>query len=302
MRICKIFIWILLGSFYAQGQIFSTEIKRVVFLGNSITYSGEFVQILEAYQRINFPNQSIEIINLGLPSETISGLSEVGHAGGRFARPDLHDRLARILNQTKPDLVFATYGINDGIYMPFEESRFNKFKEGVSWLHDMVEASGATIIHITPSVFEEKKEINTGYDQVMDRYSKWLIEQKGWRVIDTHFPLKNELSNRKKTDPRFTLATDGVHPGELGHWLIAKQILLYLGANDVQKFQSKQDILVSKKDPDNYWKVLVGRHNLIKDAWLTFIGHKRPEMKIGMDLVEAVDKSKVIDQQLKEWK
>ncbi len=302
MHLFRSFFWILFCSFYAQGQIFSTETKRVVFVGNSITYAGEFVQILEAYQRINFPNQNIEIINVGLPSETISGLSENGHAGGRFARPDLHDRLARILNQTKPDLVFATYGINDGIYMPFDESRFNKFKEGISWLHDMVEASGATIIHITPSLFEEKNEKNTGYAQVMDTYSKWLIEQKDWQVIDTHFPLKNELIKRQKIDPTFTFAKDGVHPGELGHWLMAKQILLYLGARDVQNFQGKKDILLSKNDPDAYWKLSVERHNLIKDAWLTFIGHKRPEMKIGMNLVEAVAKSKLIDQQLKEWK
>ena len=36
----------------------------------------------------------------------------------KIPRPDLHERLERVLTQTKPDLVFARYGMNDGIYLP----------------------------------------------------------------------------------------------------------------------------------------------------------------------------------------
>src|SRR6476646_10487936 len=86
--------------------------KRVVFLGDSITYSGEYVEFIEAYFTTHFPQRQIEFLNLGLPSETVSGLSEDGHAGGSFPRPDLHERLARVLEKTRPDTVIACYGMN----------------------------------------------------------------------------------------------------------------------------------------------------------------------------------------------
>jgi len=73
--------------------------RRVLFLGDSITYSGEYVESVEAYFVTRFPEREIEFLNLGLPSETLSGLSETGHAGGAFPRPDLHERLGRAWNR-----------------------------------------------------------------------------------------------------------------------------------------------------------------------------------------------------------
>src|SRR6187551_3184502 len=87
--------------------------KRVVFLGDSITYSGQYIDVLGAYLAVKYPQQKCELINLGLPSETVSGLSEPGHAGGAFPRPDLHERLDRALAKLKSDVVVACYGMND---------------------------------------------------------------------------------------------------------------------------------------------------------------------------------------------
>src|SRR4051812_15319311 len=61
---------------------------RIVFLGDSITHGGEYVTYLEAYLLTHFPEKHYEIIDVGLPSETVSGLSEPGHAGGAFPRPN----------------------------------------------------------------------------------------------------------------------------------------------------------------------------------------------------------------------
>src|SRR4028119_637531 len=70
-------------------------IKRILFLGNSITWAGNYVNDIEAYLRVQYPKRQLEFINVGLSSETVSGLSEQGHADGSFPRPDLHERLAR---------------------------------------------------------------------------------------------------------------------------------------------------------------------------------------------------------------
>ena len=129
-RLACVFIalfWFQAQSF-SQSYAMSDSVKRIVFLGNSITYTGQYVSYIEAYMTLHYPARHIEYVNVGLPSETVSGLSEPGHAGGVFARPDLHERLERVLAKTKPDLIFACYGMNDGIFMPFDEDRFQKYK------------------------------------------------------------------------------------------------------------------------------------------------------------------------------
>jgi len=53
--------------------------KRVLFLGNSITHQGLYVSFIEyALQGAN-PKASIDIISIGLGSETVSCLSEPSH-------------------------------------------------------------------------------------------------------------------------------------------------------------------------------------------------------------------------------
>ena len=281
----------LLIGFLGQAQIFPGNPKRVLFIGNSITYAGRYVQIIEAYQRAKFPNQEIDIYNVGLPSETVSGLSEDGHAGGRFPRPDLHERLARVLDLIKPDLVFATYGMNDGIYLPLDETRFQKFKEGIIWMHDQVVLSGAKIIHITPSLYEEKPTENSGYGKVLDEYSHWLTQQKNWQVIDTHSALQKYLHTELKKDANFRISKDGVHPGDEGHWMMAKEILRYLGAKKINRMNSVEEMLAPMKEPKAYFDLVVERHNILKDAWLTQTGHKRPEMKKGIPMSDAILKA-----------
>ncbi|HEY5312222.1 MAG TPA: lipolytic enzyme, partial [Pirellulales bacterium] len=68
-------------------------VHRVVFLGDSITYDGRYIEYIAAYLRLKYPKLDCQLLDLGLPSETCSGLSEPGHAGGKFPRPDVHERL-----------------------------------------------------------------------------------------------------------------------------------------------------------------------------------------------------------------
>ncbi|GAB3694713.1 hypothetical protein GCM10027592_15910 [Spirosoma flavus] len=292
----------------AFGQsLFPANIKRVLFLGNSITYAGKYVTAIETYYVTHYPNQPIEFINVGLPSETVSGLSEEGHADGKFPRPDLHERLARVLAQTKPDLVFACYGMNDGIYLPFDESRFAKFKEGIQWLHDEVVKTGVPIIHITPPDYDELKGGKIGYAAVLDRYADWLLEQKTvqkWNVVDIHYPMKKLLEAHRKVDATFgitafALAEDGIHPGDVGHWVMAKSILLGIGEKSVASATDLKSSIASIPNSAQISKLIADRQNLMKDAWLTATGHKRPGMAMGQPLPEAQAKAADIEKQIR---
>jgi lysophospholipase L1-like esterase len=274
--------------------------RRVVFLGDSITYAGQYVEFIEAYMRTRDPKSTVEIINLGLPSETVSGLSEDGHAGGKFPRPDLHERLERVLAKTKPDIVVACYGINCGIYLPFDETRFAKYREGLQRLREKCAAAGAKVIHVTPPTFDEKQGGHPGYGNTLDRYSDWLLGQRkaGWDVVDLHGPMNRYLADQRAKDSAFFLAKDGVHCGETGHWIMARQILLHLGASDLANATDVKVMLAGHPKCGEVLKLVQQRQRMMKDAWLTATGHQRPGMKTGLPLTEAQGKAAELDSQI----
>lgn len=282
-------------------KFFDTSVKKVLFLGNSITYSGEYIQLFETIYRIQNPESKVEFYNCGLPSETVSGLSEEGHASGRFPRPVLFERLDRVLKMIQPDIVIATYGINDGIYQPFSEERFMKFQEGIQKLHKQVEASGAKIIHVTPSVYEEKKKgFSFNYADVMNRYAEWLISQKQWEVIDTYFPMKKTLDEAKKKNPEATLASDGVHPNSQGHWVICRNLLAYFGLKKARNVEVWTELYPNRSVSNLLllFQKIQAKHNILKNAWLRATQHTRPEMPEGLPMDEALSKAMVLQTEI----
>jgi lysophospholipase L1-like esterase len=286
----------------AQAAEFLPGVHRILFLGDSITYDGQYVDDIETALRLHFPERRFEIVNCGLPSETVSGLSEPGHADGKFPRPDLHERLDRVLAKTKPDLVLACYGMNDGIYLPLSEERFEKFKAGMIKLHEKVTAGGMQIVHITSPVFDPepiRAKVTTadkadaghpyeGYNKVLDRYSEWLVEQgnAGWRVIDLHGEMNKALAERRKGDPKFTFCRDGVHPDSGGHWIVARAVLKGVGAPfDLEEKPSDENSKFAKVR-----KLVRERGRILTDAWLSETKHKRP-MPPGLPMDEAKQKA-----------
>ncbi|MCX6326487.1 MAG: SGNH/GDSL hydrolase family protein [Bacteroidia bacterium] len=292
---------ILFNGHAQAGYIIPENVKRILFLGNSITYSGQYVSYIEAYLTIRYPEKRFDFINVGLPSETVSGLSEPNHAKGKFPRPDLRERLERVLTQIKPDLVFACYGMNDGIYLPFDDARFQKYREGIKSLHEQVTKSGSLIVLLTPPVFDERK--GKAYANVLDIYSDWLISCRytaNWEVIDIHWPMKKYLEERRLSDSTFMFAKDGVHPNNIGHWIMAKQVLLFLGEKNVAKAEDAVSALSLSSNGESILKLVEERQGIMKDAWLTSVGHKRPGMKTGLPLNEAQLKADEIDNKIRQ--
>ena len=289
------------------------NVHRIVFLGDSITYAGGYVADVEAYYDTRFPDQHFEFINVGLSSETVSGLSE---ASEKNPRPDLHERLGRILEKTKPDLTFICYGMNDGIYHPPDEARLKAFQDGMKSVHQQIAATGAKIIHVTPPVFDPvgaQTRIATnapfgfgrpywGYNQTLDQFSEWLVAQRaaGWEVADLHSGMNRWLAEERQRDPNFNFARDGVHPDNEGHWIMAKQILLYLGAKDVEKADGPYAMLFPNPNCDEILKLVRQKEELLRDAWLNFCGFNHPGVKKGLPIPEAEAKAAEVDKQIRE--
>ncbi len=305
MKGILVVILILIGfqlSLFSQPDIVkSNTIKRIVFLGNSITYAGEYISFIETYFKLHYPEKQLEFINVGLPSETLSGLSEKNHANGRFPRPDLHERLDRVLENLNPDLVFACYGMNDGIYLPFDEKRFRKFKKGIYRLHKKIVDSGASIIHVTPPIYDREK--GEAYANVLDIYSDWLLSLKyteSWEVIDLHWPMKKYLEDKRQDDPVSFLAKDGIHPGREGHWLMAKSILTALEKDVGGQLKKFNPLENNDSKVNDLLKLVEKRQKIVKDAWLNHIGHTRPEMPVGVKIDDAKIQSENIEKQIQE--
>jgi len=257
---------------------------RVLFLGDSITQDGRWATLVEGALRNTDGYRDAEIVNMGLGSETVSGLSEEGHAGGKFPRPDLHERLGRVLSAYRPTLVFACYGMNDGIYLPLDPQRQAAHEKGAARLKEAVEKTGGRIIFLSAPLFmpDTQEKDAQGYDKVLDAYATWLVSMraKGWETVDIRPDLKAAHAAAKAKDPAFIYAKDGVHPGGEGHRFIAQAAVKGLWP-----------LLGLKGEPvlpeGEALKILSERAGVLEYAWLSETKHLRPGVKAGLPLDEA---------------
>jgi lysophospholipase L1-like esterase len=261
---------------------------RILFLGDSITYDGRWPTLVESALRSTEKFKDAEIVNMGLPSETVSGLSEEGHASGKFPRPDLHERLGRVLPAFKPTLVIACYGMNDGIYLPPDPARDQAYQKGIARLHDEATKAGARIIFLTPPLHRADKPSpdRARYDAVLDHFASWLTARNHpWAAIDIRPALRASIAAAKAKNPAFVYAADDIHPGDEGHRFIAEAAcaglwpLLELPGQP--RFADGQS-----------FRILKERHDLLKHAWLTATKHQRPGIPAGQPLETANARAK----------
>ncbi|MDF7806599.1 SGNH/GDSL hydrolase family protein [Pontiellaceae bacterium B12219] len=277
--------------------------ERWLFLGDSITQAGHYTDYIETWMLLNEADCP-EIINLGLSSETVSGLSEPEHP---FPRPCLHTRLDRVLECTKPDVVIACYGMNCGIYHPFSEERFAAYQAGINKLISDAQAIGAEVILLTPPPYNGEgspgrtenfsyKHPTVGYNDVLAAYADWILSLDGKNGIRA-FTVRPALEKFS----RKSYGSDPIHPKNYGHELMAEAFLQAMGK------QTGSDLLqtgVSPHTGDEQWNALfklVEQQRLTYDrALLNNIGHGNPNVlkKKTLPLPEAEEKSKAIDSEI----
>ncbi|MBL8864687.1 MAG: SGNH/GDSL hydrolase family protein [Planctomycetia bacterium] len=241
--------------------------RRVVFLGDSITQAGGYIGYLTHHLETNYPKLDFDFLGLGLASETLSGLSEDGHAGGKFPRPCLFERLDRVLEKAKPEVVVACYGMNDGIYLPLGKERFGKFQSGVEKLIKQSQAAGVKrIVLVTPPIYDfAAKPGEFNYDSVLAEYAKWerSLKVPGVEVIDLHTPMRAARDARKEP-----FSKDKVHPGDDGQFFIAGVILKAFGES------LPADSLKAVREAPIF-KLVEEKRRLRSAAWMKHIGYTR---------------------------
>ena len=258
--------------------------QRVLFLGDSITQDGRYVSFLEYY--LHTAGQSCDLFSIGLSSETVSGLTEPGNP---YPRPCLLERLDRALKVTRPTIVFACYGMNDGIYHPPSPERLAAFTAGLRQLIDKVRAAGATLVLLTPPVFDPVplagktvpatatkfgygSTFYVAYDDVLAEFARTevALNEPGVTIIDLHTPMAAALAARRGPDPQFSFAKDGVHPGDLGHLLMAQTVARGLGLS-LPTGELEPELARVAADP--VFALVRERRELRSEAWLPFVGY-----------------------------
>ena len=272
--------------------------KRVLVLGDSITHDGRWLAHVVAWMEDR--GTTAEVIDCGLPSETVSGLSEDGHAGGKFPRPDLAERLDRVLRLVRPDVVLACYGMNCGLYRPLDADRFTRFKQGLERLHAAVEGAGAKIVHLTPPVYggppgKPGPAGDVDYDAVLGEYARWLGGRRadGWLVIDVHGPMRSALDAGRAPDPAFAFSPDAVHPDDAGHLAIARSVIAGFGDAPAAAAADLPERLAP------FLPEVTSRMKILRDAYLAAAGHLRPGLPAGLAVADAEAQARDLTQSLR---
>ena len=307
-----LFLTLLILAFSCKKQDYNSyplHNKKVLILGNSITQNGRYVDFIEYYLRKNYPEKTLDIISIGLSSETVSGDSEPNHP---FPRPCIHTRLDDALKATAPDLVIACYGMNDGIYSAKNDTRFNNYKKGIKKLKAKVENTGAQLLLLTPTVFDPDpiksrlahdndpqsyKHPYYNYNEVLKDYSNWLTRLEDIKIINLHNYLSDELVSLKAKLPDATFIPDAIHPNHIGHFHMAKKILRDLyPAISIGDASSE----IEKIENDSLFFLICKRREIRSNGWLNYIGYSKEKVVKSKNISSTIDAVKVLDIQIYE--
>lgn len=203
---------------------------RVAFIGDSITHSGSYHAFVYTYYLTRFPDLRVTFYNCGISGDS---------AGGANARFDWD------ILPTRPTAATIMLGMNDvgrdayGVESPTEEllkrrkATLDWYQQNMIRLIDKLQAQNVRITLITPSPYDQTanvKEKNLfGVNDALaacGQFAKETAQQRGLGLIDFNTQLTALNAEYQKSDPTKTLiGADRVHPGELGHFLMAYYFL-----------------------------------------------------------------------------
>lgn len=248
-------LFALLAGCWLAGCAVRDEKAVVLFLGDSITEAEFFVREFEAAWNRDATHPAIQAIPRGRGSESVTGLTEANFKG---VRPNVFDRAEAELERFKPDWVVVCYGMNCGLFQPFQEAVYQAYQEGMTRLVEIARATGAKVVVITPPPFaragaltdypadlgEREMAVRAAhadgrakaendparysyfspylyYDDVLALYSGWLnhLTRSGSVwVVDVRTPLLAARDTAYDAD-------DPVHPNREGHRIMAEALL-----------------------------------------------------------------------------
>jgi lysophospholipase L1-like esterase len=204
--------------------------STVVFYGDSITAQRMYTRFVEEFVLTRYPWLHVRFVNAGVPGDTTYG----GYAGA------MAERVQRDVATFHPAMITVMLGMNDGGFVPESPKMDGLFQEGyTALLAELRKTSPQTeITLIRPSPYDEITHGSEfpGYSSVIDRNAGDVSEIAGTLraqgdrrvlVADFHDPLVAALERANKQFPQLAplIVPDRIHPAEIGHWIMAVNLL-----------------------------------------------------------------------------
>ena len=201
--------------------------SRVLFFGDSITdikFNRRFNKTLKGKQ--------VYALNVGAAVKQSCPKAEVFYRGIASDRTyHLYDRLTKDCINLKPNIIIMLIGVNDAWehYVPEEypplrrpmEPHMNEIYRRIK-----AELDDVQILFMLPFLIDTV-ESKYPFHKVLDEYRAKLNDMaldNGAEIID----LQAVFNDVQRTVEPKLLATDGVHPTNLGHKIISDEIMKHL--------------------------------------------------------------------------
>lgn len=198
--------------------------SRVLFFGDSITD-------IKFNRKFNYKlkGRKVYALNLGREIKKHCPGAKVFYRGIASNRVyHLYDRLTKDCIDLKPTVIIMLIGVNDAWenYVPDEYPPLRRpMKPHLDEIYRRLKAEldDVQILYLMPFMIDSNSE-KYPFHKVLDEYRKVLKDaavENGAQVIDLQMLFNIEQT---KIQP-CKLATDGIHPTNLGHKLISDEVL-----------------------------------------------------------------------------
>ncbi|MXV14504.1 SGNH/GDSL hydrolase family protein [Hufsiella ginkgonis] len=208
----------------------------VVFVGNSITQNGEFHHQVALFYATRFPQEKISVYNGGVGGNTSA---------------DVMRRMPYDILVHRPSWSVVKLGMNDvnrELYLPEKQKdpglktakqrMFGIYKSNVKRVIDTLLSAHSRVILQTPGIYDQTSTMPApnlkGRNDALGDYSKFIRragKAYGLQVIDYRTILTRLNKKLQAKDPAATIiGPDRVHPGPVGHFVMAYQFLKSTGA------------------------------------------------------------------------
>lgn len=238
------FLWgllaVVVGNTYAQKKedpLFKSG-DKIAFIGNSITHNGDFHHYLLLYYATRFPDKKLTFYNLGIKGD---------NANSFLRRMDADI----IPHQADWSIVMA--GMNDlnrSLYAPDKQAEANMQQRKERALKDFesyydsfltkLKRTKTNIILQKPSIYDQTGELAAvnlvGVNDALEKCGKIIdkLAKKHKVMVIDYWTVMNEINaGMQQKDPTSTIVgQDRVHPGPLGHLVMAYTFLKTIDAPD----------------------------------------------------------------------
>jgi len=206
------------------GDFFLRDGDRVVFLGDSLTASRRYGEIVELYTLLTYPERRVRFFNSGMGGDTAAGGLK------RF------DQTALV---HKPTVVTICYGVNDvgwGLYA--NEENIEKYVNSVRGMIEKCRKAGARVVVMTPCVTALGEKHDPNQPEILremgDRVLA-LAREMGERPVDLFAGMREiqfRIRDAGKLKEVPTHHSDSIHLADLGNLAFAFVLLKGMGAPD----------------------------------------------------------------------